>query len=220
MDGTAKGSLDREFSLRQREVLEASLAVLVERGVALTMTTVAARANCSKETLYKWFGDRNGLLEATVGWQASKVRVSVPEGRPIDLEGLAEALSRFASDWLTVVSSPTSIALNRLAIGHSGEPTGKGGGLGAVVLANGRFALAGRLKPVLEDARAVGLLRFGDAEEAFRGFFGLVARDVQIRLLLGDALALDPATIQRDAARATEQFITLYGAGRKPAQET
>ena len=44
------------------------------------MTAVARRASCSKETLYKWFGDRDGLLTATVQWQASKVTVGA--GRP------------------------------------------------------------------------------------------------------------------------------------------
>lgn len=200
-------------SPRQREVLDAALAVLVEKGETLTMTAVAARASCSKETLYKWFGDRDGLLEATVRWQASKVRVAVPGGGAIDMVGLTEALARFAADWLKVVSSPTSIALNRLAIGQAGQKAGAGKSLGAVVLANGRFALGLRLKPVLEAAREAGLIGFDDAEEAFRTFFGLVARDVQIRLLLGDDLKLNAAIIAADAARATEQFIRLHRTG-------
>ena len=73
--------------------------------------------------------------------------------------------------------------------------------LGAIVLENGRFAMARRLKPVLEAGRDAGLLAFDDAEAAFRTFFGLVARDVQIRLLLGDRFALTKADIARDADR-------------------
>ncbi|TIV86474.1 MAG: helix-turn-helix transcriptional regulator, partial [Mesorhizobium sp.] len=57
---------------RQQAVLDAALRLLVEEGDNLTMTAVARRASCSKETLYKWFGDRDGLLNATVQWQASK----------------------------------------------------------------------------------------------------------------------------------------------------
>ena len=85
------------------------------------------------------------------------------------------------------------------------------------MLENGRFAIGERLKPVLEAARDAGLLSFDDAETAFRTFFGLVARDVQIRLLLGDRLRLTDAEIARDAARATQQFLTLYGARKAPA---
>lgn len=53
---------------RQKAVLDAALRLLVEEGDQLTMTAVARRASCSKETLYKWFGDRDGLLTATVQW--------------------------------------------------------------------------------------------------------------------------------------------------------
>lgn len=205
---------DETLTERQRDVLDAALALLVEEGDALTMTAVARRASCSKETLYKWFGDRDGLLTATVRWQASRVRVEAIDRASIDLASLTKSLERFASDWLTVISSRTSIALNRVAVSHAGSAKTK---LGAIVLENGRFALAARLKPVLEAGRAAGLLSFDDAETAFRAFFGLVARDVQIRLLLGDKLKLTAAEIARDAGEATRQFLALYGVARQPA---
>ncbi|MGO4835887.1 TetR/AcrR family transcriptional regulator C-terminal domain-containing protein, partial [Rhizobiaceae sp. 2RAB30] len=89
--------------------------------------------------------------------------------------------------------------------------------LGAIVLENGRLAMGRRLKPVLEAGREAGLLRFDDTETAFRTFFGLVARDVQIRLLLGDRLKMTAAEIGRDAALATKQFLALCGAQEGPA---
>ncbi|ESX90466.1 TetR family transcriptional regulator [Mesorhizobium sp. LNJC405B00] len=198
---------------RQKAVLDAALRLLVEEGDNLTMTAVARRASCSKETLYKWFGDRDGLLTATVQWQASKVRVVPVDGERLDLASLTASLEGFASDWLKVISSDTSIALNRVAVGHAGS--GKDD-LGAIVLENGRFALARRLKPVLLAGKQAGLLDFTDAEMAFRTFFGLVARDVQIRLLLGDRLELTEAAIGGDAVRATQQFLALYGAKTGP----
>jgi AcrR family transcriptional regulator len=172
---------------------------------------VARRASCSKETLYKWFGGRDGLLTATVQWQASKVRVAAVDGRGLDLAALTARLEGFACDWLKVISSGSSIALNRIAVAHAAS--GKDN-LGAIVLENGRFALAKRLKPVLEAGRAAGLLNFADAETAFRTFFGLVGRDVQIRLLLGDRPDMSEAAIAQDARQATQQFLTLFGAAK------
>lgn len=198
---------------RQKHVLDAVLSLLVEEGDRLTMTTVARRASCSKETLYKWFGDRDGLLTATVRWQASKVRAGNYDVQTLDATALRESLEGFAAAWLTVISSQTSIALNRVAVS---DALSRNGSLGAIVLANGRFAIGERLKPLLEAARAAGLLAFDDAEAAFRTFFGLVGRDVQIRLLLGDSLKLGKADIQRDSVRATSQFFALYG-GRNEA---
>jgi AcrR family transcriptional regulator len=197
---------------RQRDVLDAVLALIVEQGDQLTMSAVARRASCSKETLYKWFGDRDGLLTATVQWQASKVTVAPVDRERLDLASLAARLEEFAASWLAVISTDTSIALNRLAVAHAGSDNrvGRSHDLGAIVLANGRFAMGRRLKPVLEAGRDAGLLAFDAPEAAFRTFFGLVGRDVQIRLLLGDRFAMSKADIARDAALATKQFLTLY----------
>ena len=206
------------LTARQQAVLDAVLSLMVEKGSGLTMTAVARRASCSKETLYKWFGDRDGLLTATVQWQASKVRAGNFDRQKLDAGALRESLKRFAANWLEVISSPTSIALNRIGISQAAS---RDGNLGSIVLANGRFAIGERLKPVLDAGREAGLLAFDDTETAFRSFFGLAGRDVQIRLLLGDTLTLSKAEIARDAERATEQFLTLYGTAQNdPGRKT
>jgi hypothetical protein len=123
------------LSPRQNDVLEQALRLLVEGGDrALTTASIARAANCSKESLYKWFGDRDGLLTAMVRWQASKVRVVPLTREKLDAESLFSSLEHFARDWLLVLSGKTSIALNRLAVSHaaSGKST-----LGDIVLANG-----------------------------------------------------------------------------------
>ncbi|GLS42188.1 AcrR family transcriptional regulator [Methylobacterium brachythecii] len=198
-------------SARQQVVLDAVLDLIVEGGDQLTMDAVARRASCSKETLYKWYRDRDGLLRATVQWQASRVRAGRYDGQPLDVATLRDSLKGFAANWLQVIVGPTSIALNRIAIGHAASGRSN---LGGIVLANGRFTIGERLKPLLEAGRAAGLLGFDDSETAFRTFFGLVGRDIQIRLLLGDALALSAAEIDHDAETAVDQFLALYGQAR------
>jgi AcrR family transcriptional regulator len=202
---------DEAFTPRQQDVLTAALDLLVESGDGLTMTAVARRASCSKETLYKWFGDRDGLLTATVQWQAAKVRVPKVDRKRLDAVSLRESIEQFARDLLGVLTGETSIVLNRLAVTHA---SAEKRGLGAIVLENGPLAIRRRLKPVLEAGRDARLLRFDDSEEAFRTFFGLVVRDTQIRLLLGDAIKLMPQDIDAEAKAATNQFLALYGAGQ------
>lgn len=206
---------ERAPTERQQAVLDAVLSLMVEQGGDFSISDVARRASCSKETLYKWFGDRDGILNATVQWQASKVRSGNWDVQRLDASALRQSLEDFAATWLTVISSPTSIALNRVAAGQAASHKSN---LGEIVLANGRFAIGERLKPLLEAGRRAGLLDFDDTETAFRTFFGLVGRDVQIRALLGDSLKLSPAEIAADAARATDQFFTLFGAAA-PARE-
>jgi AcrR family transcriptional regulator len=199
---------DETFTPRQQQVLTAALDLLVEQGDRLTMTAVARRASCSKETLYKWFGDRDGLLTATVRWQAAKVRVPHVDRYRLDAASLRASIEQFGRDLLATLAGEVSVTLNRLAVTHAGAEKR---GLGTIVLENGRLEMGRRLKPVLEAGRDARLLRFESSEETFRTFFGLIVRDVQIRLLLGDELTLDAAQIDKDAQAATEQFLTLYG---------
>ena len=195
------------FTPRQQEVLTAALNLLVENGDALTMTAVAQRASCSKETLYKWFGGRDGLLTAIVEWQAAKVRVPSVDRESLDRDALSSALQRFAADLLATIVGDQSVALNRVAIAHAASP---GSTLGATMREKGPGAIRRRAKAVLEAGRERALLAFEDSEAAYRTFFGLVVRDTQIRLLLGERIRLSAREIAAFAAAATDQFFVLY----------
>lgn len=207
----AEQQRDEVFTPRQQQVLTAALDLLVEQGDRLTMTSVARRASCSKETLYKWFGDRDGLLTATVQFQAAKVRMPLVDRWRLDAPSLRASLEQFGRDLLATIVGEVSVTLNRLAIGHAGAEKH---GLGTIVLENGPLAIRKRLKSVLEAGREARLLRFDSSEEAYRSFFGLVVRDVQIRLLLGETIVFGESEIARDAATATEQFLKIYGVGQ------
>jgi AcrR family transcriptional regulator len=124
------------------------------RATASPWPRCAGKASCSKETLYNWFGDRDGLLAATVRWQASKVRLPSPERCDLDRQALSVLLADFAESWLTVLTGEVSIALNSLAVAHAKSAKSA---LGQTVLDNGRFAIGRRVKPVLDMAREAGL---------------------------------------------------------------
>lgn len=198
---------------RRDAVLAAALALMVRRGSGFSMADVAREASCSKETLYKWFGDRTGLLTATVQWQAAKVMMpTLPEGA-LTRAGLEQALAGFAASWLGVITGDASLGLNRMAVGEAGEP-------GQIVLRHGPRAMAARLAPLFEAGRAAGLIQFTSTDEAFRLFFGLVVGDTQIRCLLGDPARPDAAAIQTQAATAASRFLALCAPATIPQGET
>jgi hypothetical protein len=136
------------------------------------------------------------------------VRVPHVDRHRLDADILRANIEQFARDLLGTLAGEISVTLNRLAVTDAG---GQRRGLGAIVLENGRLEMGRRLKPVLEAGRDARLLRFDSSEEAFRTFFGLVVRDVQIRLLLGDEFHLSTEQIDADARGATEHFLSLYG---------
>ncbi|MCY0094398.1 TetR/AcrR family transcriptional regulator C-terminal domain-containing protein [Hoeflea ulvae] len=207
-DAAFGASVGEELSERQQEVLDAVLKLMVAEGDGFSVAAVARAASCSKETLYKWFGDRDGLLTATVRWQASKVRMpKLPRDR-LTSDSLKAALTGFATSWLTVITGDLSIALNRAAVSHAGSGKSR---LGEIVLTNGPVAMARRLEPLLLAGRGAGLLNFDDAGEAFRAFFGLVIADTQIRVLLGETGRLDEHEISVRASAAADRFLALFG---------
>lgn len=194
---------------RREAVLAAALALMVRRGSGFSMADVAREASCSKETLYKWFGDRTGLLTATVQWQAAKVVMPVLPDGALTRAGLEQALAGFAASWLAVITGDASLGLNRMAVGEAGEP-------GQIVLRHGPRAMAARLAPLFEAGQQARLITFDSTDEAFRLFFGLVVGDLQIRCLLGDTARPSPAGIQSQAAMAASRFLALCAPATVP----
>lgn len=197
------------FSPRQNDVLAEALRLLVEGGEkALTTSGVARAANCSKESLYKWFGDRDGLLAAMISYQASKVRTFEQTGEKLNAETLKSHLLIFANDLLDVLSGEQSLALNRLAIGQTSR---EGSKLGRMLLERGRRQIGKRAASLLEAGRRAGLLHFDSGETAYETLYGLVVADLHVRMLLGD----NPEDLRKSfgtrAHKAVNAFIALFG---------
>ncbi|WP_346910376.1 TetR/AcrR family transcriptional regulator C-terminal domain-containing protein [uncultured Roseibium sp.] len=201
---------DIAFTPRQEAVLEHALALLVGGGEkALTTAGLARTANCSKESLYKWFGDRDGLLAAVVAYQASKVHFPPESGATADAETFKAHLVAFATELLAVLFGETSLALNRLSIGQSNRDDSR---LGRLLLVRGKHMISARARSLLEAGRHRGLIKFNDAEEAYQVLYGLAVRDVHIRLLLGDTPSDAERDLEAQARDAVDRFYRLFGA--------
>lgn len=201
-----------QFTPRQNEVLEQALRLLVEGGdKALTTSGLARAANCSKESLYKWFGDRDGLLAAMIAYQASKVRTAERSGERLTEELLKHHLDLFARDLLAVLAGDVSLALNRLAIGQTSRDGSK---LGKLLVEHGRRQIDRRAMGLMEAGKRAGLLRFENADIAYHTLYGLIVSDLHVRMLLGEA---GPKDNTRQAERAVESFLTLHGVQQKTA---
>ncbi|MGF9563999.1 TetR/AcrR family transcriptional regulator [Neorhizobium sp. JUb45] len=198
-----------KFTPRQSAVLAEALRLLVEGGdKALTTSGLARAANCSKESLYKWFGDRDGLLAAMISFQQSKVRTADRSGERLSTDALREHLEIFARDLLEVLAGDVSLALNRLAIGQSSRDGSK---LGKMLLEHGRREIDRRARALIDTGKRSGLLRFHDADEAYHTFYGLVVSDLHVRMLLGESGLKDNG---RQAQKAVEAFLLLHGTNK------
>ncbi|GAA0773955.1 TetR/AcrR family transcriptional regulator [Roseibium denhamense] len=207
---TARPDAAPEFSPRQQVVLQHALKLLVEGGEkALTTAGLARTASCSKESLYKWFGDRDGLLAAVVAYQASQVQFPSESGATADPDTFRAHVTAFVEALLGVLFSESSLALNRLSIGQSNTNSNK---LGELLLVRGKHMISSRARTMLETGRRHALLKFDDADDAYQVLYGLAIRDVHIRLLLGETATAEVNNHADQAARAVDRFYRLFGA--------
>jgi AcrR family transcriptional regulator len=201
-------------------VLEAVFELLVERGLqGTTMAAVAERAGSSKETLYAWFGSKQGLLAALIQRQAEAANQAVaaalrptgsgrgPEPDP------AATLTAFATNLLGLLLGERSVAINRAAIADLGTRDPAAGQLAAVLLAQGRHRTGPIVEAYLARLAEQGRLRIDDPAEAFQLLYGLVVQDLQIRVLLGEPPPARDALAAR-ARVAVDRFLTLTAADR------
>jgi AcrR family transcriptional regulator len=193
-----------EAGERRDAVLRAALAELVDRGYeGASMLGIARRARASKETLYAWFGSKEGLFVALVRRQSLETnqRVEAALGAGDGSGGdLAATLTAVARGLLHLLVGDASLALNRAAMA---APE-----LAATLLAEGRHTTGPLVERYLARAHADGRLSFEDPADAFRLFYGLVIEDTQIRALLGEPPPAPPE-LDRRAERAVHRFLAL-----------
>ncbi|SFC90657.1 TetR/AcrR family transcriptional regulator C-terminal domain-containing protein [Streptomyces aidingensis] len=190
-----------EQAARRAAALDAALAELLGRGVTgLTMQGVAARAGSSKESLYSWFGSRQGLLAALIERQAEQVNTAVAAAVARPADDIAATLTAIARNLLTLLVGDVSVALNRAAM-TSEE-------LAALLLRHGRHTTGPLVADFLGALARRGRLRIDDPGEAFQLLYGLVVRDLQIRVLLGEPAPAEEE-LSAQARTAVRRFLAL-----------
>ena len=197
-------------------VLDAAFELLAERGYrGTTMAAVAERAGSSKETLYAWFGSKQGLFTALIRRQAEATNRAVAAALDAGDHGSdpATTLTAFATNLLRLLLGGRSVALNRAAITELGGSAGdqEPGALAATLLAQGRHRTGPLVETYLARLAAAGQLRIDDPAEAFQLLYGLVVRDLQIRVLLGEPPP-EEAALADQARVAVDRFLALTAA--------
>lgn len=196
---------------RREEILNIALAVLAERGYrGASMREIAERAQASKETLYAWFGDKRGLFEELVRWQAKRIDAVLVPSLEHDADDPSKVLRTFAVELQRLLLGDRAVVINRAAISEApSDPT-----LAKVLSAQGRDSVVPKLARYLESQRAQGRLEFENAGTAVDALIGLAIGDQQVRRLLGVLPMPEPEQIEARAERAVCGFLTLFGRDR------
>jgi AcrR family transcriptional regulator len=190
-----------ERARRRDAALDAALAEIRDLGFEqLTMSAVAARAGSSKESLYVWFDNKEGLVANLIRRQSARTNAAVEAALAAASRPPQEVLIGIATNLLNVLLSDTSLALNRAAMSSPA--------LAAILLQHGRHTTGPLIERYLSQLHQDQVIQTGDAAEAFRLFYGLTIQDSQIRALLGERPP-DAAERVRRAELAVSRFLSL-----------
>ena len=204
----AKSGSRRSSLERREEILKVALSVLAERGYrGASMREVAVRSQASKETLYAWFGNKRGLFEELVRWQAESVDAVIAPNLERAGDDPSEVLHGFVLELQRLLLGDRSVVINRAAISEAtSDPT-----FARILATQGRGTVVPKLERYLEGQRERGRLEFAETGTAIDALIGLAIGDQQVRRLLGVLPMPEPEQIEARAERTVEQFLTLFG---------
>jgi AcrR family transcriptional regulator len=193
---------------RREEILNVALSVLAERGYrGASMLQIARRSQASKETLYAWFGDKRGLFEELVRWQAERVDAVITPNLERDGDEPLEVLCGFALELQRLLLGERAVVINRAAISEAAsDPT-----FARILATQGRGSVVLKLERYLEGQRERGRLEFEEAEAAIDAIIGVAIGDQQVRRLLGVLPMPETEQMEARAERAARMFLMLFG---------
>lgn len=191
---------------RRGRIEEAAYTVLKESGYkAASLFAIAKRASVSNETLYNWYGNKQGLFRSLIQSNAREAK-ELLEGA---LQGKGDPLDTLAAlgpILLSLVTGDKAIVLNRAAAGDLSDTKT----LGPAIAQFGRDTLAPLIRDLLQAASRSGLITCDDPTAAADVYFRLLIGDLQIRRVIGTIDELPPSEIERRASEAMALFLRLH----------
>lgn len=185
---------------RQERIEKAAYELLEAKGYGGTsMLSVATRAKASNETLYRWYGDKQGLFKAMVVRNAKDVKDLLESELQAEHPPL-KTLRKLGPRLLGLLLGQRAIALNRAA---AGDPSGE---LGAALTEGGRDSVLPLIAQVFQQARKEGVIQGLSTRDAVELYLNLLIGDLQIRRVIGALEEPSAAEIKRRADRALKSL--------------
>ncbi|MDJ0931511.1 TetR/AcrR family transcriptional regulator [Breoghania sp.] len=194
-----------EKDRRMLEIEEAAYALLSEVGCkATSMLAIAKRAKASNETLYRWYGNKQGLFARMVERNAEAsikaLETALQSGRPI-----GDVLDELGPALLQLVVGERAVALNRAAAGDVHDS----GQLGRLIAEGGRARVEKLLAQVLGRYESLTC----PAETIAASYLDLLIGDIQVRRIIGAADIPDESWIRERSDRAKRIAVLLMETG-------
>ncbi|MGE4295662.1 MAG: TetR/AcrR family transcriptional regulator [Campylobacterales bacterium] len=187
--------------------LQAAMSVFLEQGFEkASMAEIVKRSGGSLSTVYKLFGNKEGLFSAALKLMTDQFAAEFEElARSKSEAPIEEFLHAFGIKVLETVVSDVSILMVRMA---TAEGHKNGGELGRIFFSHGFSQVLSVLARQLKLRQEKGLLRPADPELAAIRFFQMVKEPYHFRMLVtGERPELSTAQRNAIVSEAVEFFL-------------
>jgi len=198
--------LCKRGELRVERFLDAATEVFTEKGYQhARLSEIVARAGGSLATLYRVFGDKEGLAHAIIQRRLQDLSARLQD---LNLSGLSpeDALQQAAERIAEGMCTAESVVIHRIVIGEGQSFPGMRDWFFDHAVAAVRTSLA----EYFEQEMAAGRLKLASSSLAASQFFMMLFGDLVIRVSSGNLKEPDPQELRSYAQNAVELF--LHGA--------
>lgn len=196
---------------RRAQIEAAAFEVLEAVGYKkASMLQIARKAKASNETLYAWYGNKQGLFSSLISANAQVIEGALKDAVQGDA-GLDVALFEMGKLLLQFTATEKAIIINRAAVADVCET----GLLAAAIEEHARRVMLRLIEALLSRLETSGRFRFDEGVgSAAQDFVRLLIGELQLQQALGALAALGADEIEQRAQRACDLFDRLYSVPR------
>ena len=198
--------LCKRGELRTERFLDAAMDAFIEKGYRrASLSEIVRQAGGSMSTLYRVFGDKEGLAHAIIERHMATVTARLQD---LSLSGLppASALAQVGESILDASISRESLLVHRIVIGEGRDFPD----LRDWFFTHAVMPAQAILTEYLEGEIAAGRLALRTPATASSQFFMMIFGELVIRIASGNLTRPDPGTAREQARAAVDLF--LHGA--------
>jgi AcrR family transcriptional regulator len=193
---------------RREAILEAAYTLFMEKGyAAVSLDDIIRISRGSKSSVYKYFGNKKGILKAVTRALADEmldeINLSFPAGRTP-----REALNRIGMVLVDMALSEKAINQHRHAVSHARQLPG----LARLWYESGPRQTFDGIARYLEQEAAAGRLQIANPGQAALLFAGMIIFHENMRLLV-NLRPTKRSDLQQMVTEAVEVFLAAYGTG-------
>lgn len=200
---------------KKRAIYEAAHKVLSDKGYKGTsMLAVAKAAKASNETMYNWFGDKQGLLADMIRANGNEIEILLekqfPKSSASTAKDFTDTLDAIGATLLQILTNDNMVALNRAAAADASS----GNVLGKLLQENCRNGISLLLADFFSQGIAAGHLVQEHPDEIAEVYLALLLGDLQIRRVTGVMKQPEEANARIHSQRVSEIILQLFSPGK------